>query len=223
MFDRIARRYDLLNSLMTFGRDRGWRQRAVSLAGPRPGARILDVGTGTGALALDFARATRETTIVGVDFSAAMLSRALRTVPTELSASRVRFVRGDGMRLPCADSSFDHVVSAFAVRNMSSLAGAFAEQARVLRVGGRLTCLELVPTGLPVFRHLFRQYFHRWVPLLGGWIAGDPTAYTYLPRSVDAFPTPAEVARLLREVGLVDARFEVLALGTVALHTAVKR
>ncbi len=222
MFGRIAARYDLLNTLMTFGMDAAWRRRAVAAAAPPPAGRALDVGTGTGSLALALAAAMPRGRVVGVDFAAPMLARAPRRASADGLGDRLAVSLADGLRLPFADGTFDCVTSAFVVRNVADHGRAFAEQARVLRPGGRAVCLELTRPRLPVFRQLFDGYFHRWVPLLGRLIAGDAAAYTYLPESVDRFPRPAALAEVMRGAGLVDVRYELLGLGTVALHVGVR-
>lgn len=211
MFGHIATRYDLLNTLMTFGLDAGWRRRAVVAAEPPPTGRALDVGTGTGALARALAAAMPRGHVVGVDFAPEMLAVAARR-------GGARYVLADALRLPFADATFDCVTSAFVVRNVADIRQAFREQARVVRPGGRVVCVELTRPRLPLFRHAFALYFHYWVPLLGGLVAGAPAAYRYLPESVERFPAPATLAGLMRAAGLVDVRWERLGLGTVALH-----
>ncbi len=218
MFGRIAARYDLLNTLMTFGLDASWRRRAVAAAQLPPDGYALDVGTGTGALAIALAAAMPRGRVVGVDFAPPMLARAPRRAAAAGLAARVRFVLADALRLPFPNETFDCVASAFTVRNVADLRWAFAEQARVLRPGGRLVCLELTPPTQPLFRRLFRLYFHRWVPLLGALVAGDVSAYTYLPQSVDRFPAPAALAAIIQDAGFVRVRYALLGLGTVTLH-----
>jgi demethylmenaquinone methyltransferase/2-methoxy-6-polyprenyl-1,4-benzoquinol methylase len=223
MFGRIAPRYDLLNTLMTFGMDADWRRRAVTAAAPPPDGRALDVGTGTGSLALALAAAMPRGQVVGVDFAAPMVTRAPARAAAAGLGARVAVALADGLHLPFADATFDCVTSAFVIRNVVDHQQAFAEQARILRPGGRVVCLELTRARRPIFRSLFRWYFHRWVPLLGGLIAGDAAAYTYLPQSVDSFPSPLAVADLMRGVGLTRVRHELLGIGTVALHVGVRR
>ncbi len=223
MFGRIAPRYDLLNTLMTFGLDAGWRRRAVAAAALRPDGRALDVGTGTGALALALARAAPRAQVIGVDFAPAMVVRAPARVARAGVAAHAWFAQADALRLPFPDASFDCVTSAFVMRNVADLGQAFREQARVLRPGGRVVCVELTRPRQPVFRHLFAWYFHRWVPLLGALVAGDAVAYTYLPESVDRFPAPSALADVMREAGLRGVRYELLGLGTVSLHVGHAR
>jgi demethylmenaquinone methyltransferase / 2-methoxy-6-polyprenyl-1,4-benzoquinol methylase len=223
MFGRIAPRYDLLNTLMTFGMDAGWRRRAVAAAALSGHGRALDVGTGTGALALAVARAVPGGSVVGVDFAGPMIARAPGRAAAAGLDERTDFAQADALRLPFPDRSFDAVTSAFVVRNVADLGQAFREQARVLRPGGRVVCVELTRTRLPVFRHLFAWYFHRWVPLLGALVAGDAAAYTYLPESLDRFPRPSALADVMREAGLRDVRYELLGMGTVSLHVGRTR
>jgi demethylmenaquinone methyltransferase/2-methoxy-6-polyprenyl-1,4-benzoquinol methylase len=223
MFGRIAPRYDLLNTLMTFGMDAGWRERAVEAAALSADGRALDVGTGTGALALSLARAMPHGRVVGVDFTGPMITRAPGRAAVAGLAGHVRFAQADALRLPFPDRSFDCVTSAFVVRNVADLDQVFHEQARVLRPGGRAVCIELTRTRLPVFRHLFAWYFHRWVPLLGALVAGDAAAYTYLPESVDRFPSPTALADVMRGAGLRDVQYALLGLGTVSLHVGQAR
>jgi demethylmenaquinone methyltransferase/2-methoxy-6-polyprenyl-1,4-benzoquinol methylase len=218
MFGRIAGRYDLLNTLMTFGMDAGWRRRAVAVAHAPPNGRALDVGTGTGALALALAAAMPLGQVVGVDFAAPMVARAPAAAARAHLAERARFAQADALALPFADATFDCVTSAYVVRNVADLAGAFREQARVLRRGGRVVCLELTRPRAPLFRQLFAWYFHRWIPVLGRLVAGDASAYTYLPASVERFPGPAALAAIIRDAGFVAVEYELLGLGTVSLH-----
>jgi demethylmenaquinone methyltransferase/2-methoxy-6-polyprenyl-1,4-benzoquinol methylase len=223
MFGRIAPRYDLLNTLMTFGLDAGWRRRAVAAAALDADGRALDVGTGTGALALALARAVPGGQVVGVDFAAPMVARAPGRAALAGLEARTQFIQADALRLPFPDASFDCVTSAFVVRNVADLHQAFREQARVLRPGGRVVCVELTRPRWPLFRQVFAWYFHRWVPLLGALLAGDAAAYTYLPESVDRFPAPDTLADVMRASGLRDVRHELMGLGTVSLHVGHAR
>jgi demethylmenaquinone methyltransferase/2-methoxy-6-polyprenyl-1,4-benzoquinol methylase len=220
MFGRIARRYDLMNRLMTLGRDRAWRRYAVAQVAVPVGGRVLDVATGTGDLALEAHRQQPDALVVGLDFTPEMLVLAqqkVRGLGTDLGLAA-----GDAMRLPCADGIFDGVVTGFALRNVTDIPAAFAEMARVARPGGRVACLEIAKPRPPLFRHLFAFYFYRLVPLLGGWITGQPSAYTYLPHSLTAFLTPDEIADVMRQTGWRDVRSRRMMLGTVAVHVATR-
>ena len=134
----------------------------------------------------------------------------------------IALVEGDGLRLPFDEAAFEVVVSGFVMRNLADLPAALREQRRVLRPGGRIGILELTPLTLPVAAQLFRLYFHRIVPLVGGLVAGDRGAYSYLPASVDRFPSARRLAAMLVEAGFERVRYRRFMLGTVALHVAVR-
>jgi len=223
MFGRIVGRYDLMNRLMTVGRDVAWRNLAVrvALAGyPRGTAKVLDVATGTGDLALALAAAGAAET-VGVDFAAPML-RVAAAKPVPAEAGTLSWVVADAMALPFADGAFDACTVAFGLRNMPDYGLALAEMARVLRPGGRFVCLEMTPLRTPVVGPAFGWYFETVVPLVGGLLSGDREAYRYLPASVAAFPDAPTLAAMMEQAELTDARFRKLGGGTVALHTGVK-
>jgi demethylmenaquinone methyltransferase/2-methoxy-6-polyprenyl-1,4-benzoquinol methylase len=222
MFGRIARRYDLMNTLMTFGLDRGWRAAAVRAAGPPEDGPALDVGTGTGKLALALADAMPRGRVVGADFTLPMLRAGRPSLRRRPGRPPVAFVAADALALPFASETFACVVSAFTVRNLADIRLGFREQARVVRPGGRVVCLELTPPPDPLFARLFRVYFRGVVPLIGGLVAGDSQAYTYLPESVARFLRPRALAAAMRSAGLERVRYRRLGLGTVALHVGEK-
>ena len=226
MFSRIAVRYDLMNRLMTFGRDQAWRRRAVTQAAPSTlspiggnGLQVLDVATGTGDLALEVLRQRPDACVVGLDFVPEMLALAQQ----KAGAGHQAFIAGDALRLPFVRGTFDAIVTAFALRNVTDIPAAFAEMARVTRRGGRVACLEIAKPRQPLFRHLFALYFYRLVPLVGGWITGQRSAYTYLPHSLTAFLTPDEIADVMRRTGWCEVSYRRLMLGTVALHVGVRK
>jgi demethylmenaquinone methyltransferase/2-methoxy-6-polyprenyl-1,4-benzoquinol methylase len=226
MFGRIAQRYDLMNRLMTLGRDRAWRRYAVmqAIASSGNGAagrgRVLDVATGTGDLALEVFRHKPDAQVVGLDFTPEMLTLAQQKIGG--AAVDLDLVAGDAMRLPFANDFFDAVVTGFALRNVSDIPASFAEMARVTRPGGRIACLEIAKPRLPFFRRLFTLYFYRLVPLLGGWISGARSAYTYLPHSLTAFLTPDEIVAVMLQTGWRDVWYRRMMLGTVAVHAGTR-
>jgi demethylmenaquinone methyltransferase/2-methoxy-6-polyprenyl-1,4-benzoquinol methylase len=229
MFGRIARRYDLMNRLMTLGRDRAWRRYTVSqilpaLSSPQGiesnGGRVLDVATGTGDLAFETLRRRPAASIIGLDFVPEML--ALARHKSQDRGPALGLTAGDALQLPFCDGAFDAIVTGFALRNVISIADAFAEMARVTRSGGRVACLEIAKPRLPVFRRFFHFYFYRVVPLVGGLISGQHAAYTYLPHSLTRFLTPPEIADVMRQTGWHDVRYRRLMLGTVAVHVGTK-
>ena len=217
MFDRIAPRYDLMNALMTAGRDQAWRRLAARLAAPAPGSLVLDLAAGTADLARAFLEATAVRGVVGVDFVEGML-RLGRGKLVARGERRVRLVVGDALALPFPDGAFGSVASAFLLRNLADLAAGLAEMRRVTARGGTVAALEITQPTLPGWREAFRLYFHHVVPVLGALVSGSREAYTYLPRSVDRFVTPRELTRLMEHVGLADVRITRIGLGTVTIH-----
>jgi demethylmenaquinone methyltransferase/2-methoxy-6-polyprenyl-1,4-benzoquinol methylase len=212
MFDRIARVYDLMNSLMTAGLHHRWRERAADLAALGPGGRALDVASGTGDLAIELARRVGPTgTVIGSDFSEAMLDRA-RT-----KSSAVTWEWANALELPYPDGGFDAATVGFGARNFSDLDGGLAEMARVVRPGGRVVILEITTPQRPPLSTFFSVWFDRIVPALGK-LAGDPDAYAYLPSSVKRFPAPEALAGRMAAVGLTDIRWVLTAGGIIALH-----
>lgn len=212
MFDRIAGLYDVMNQVMTAGLHHRWRARAADLAALRPGARALDVATGTGDLALELARRVGPGgEVIGSDFSEAMLERARRKDPS------VRFEWGNALALPYEDDRFDAATVGFGARNFSDLERGLSEMARVVRPGGRVVVLEITVPTRPPLSTFFSLWFDRIVPALGR-VAGDPDAYAYLPRSVKRFPAPPELAAAMAGTGLVDVRWILTAGGIIAIH-----
>jgi demethylmenaquinone methyltransferase/2-methoxy-6-polyprenyl-1,4-benzoquinol methylase len=224
MFGRIAGRYDLMNCLMTFGRDRSWRRYTVSQLGMGNGqaSTVLDVATGTGDLAIEALQQHPEARVVGLDFVSEMLALAQQKASAHLGPQSLFLSAGDALQLPFTDALFDAVVTGFALRNVTDIPAAFAEMARVTRPGGHVACLEIAKPRTPFFRQLFAFYFYRLVPLLGGWITGQPSAYAYLPHSLTAFLTPDEIADVMSQTGWRDVRYKRLMLGTVAVHVGIR-
>lgn len=218
MFDRIARRYDLMNSLMTGGRHQAWRRVAARLAEPQPGGLALDVATGTGDLALALLAQTPIRGVIGLDFSDGMLKVGREKLRRKDPEHRVRLVVGDALHLPFPDKTFACVASAFLLRNLADLAQGLAEMRRVTQPGGKVVALEITQPTLPGWSHLFGWYFHRFVPRLGALVSGNREAYTYLPRSVERFLPPAQLSWLMERVGLRAVGYRRLGLGTVTIH-----
>jgi len=210
MFDTIAPRYDLLNRMLTFGMDIGWRKKTVASLGLARGSVVLDLACGTG----DLCRVLTDAGLrpVGVDRSAGMLAAA---------RTSAALVRGDGMRLPMPDGSVDGVTCGFALRNVLGLAAFFAECARVLRPGGRVALLEVCEPANPVLRAGHSVYFTKVVPLVGG-LVSDRAAYRYLPKSLAYLPPGPEILGLLAD-GFVDTERRMLSVGIAQLLTGTRR
>jgi demethylmenaquinone methyltransferase / 2-methoxy-6-polyprenyl-1,4-benzoquinol methylase len=223
MFDAIAPRYDLLNTVLSAGLDRYWRRRAIGSLGFTGRETLLDVCTGTGDVALAAARSRRGAgRVIGVDFAGAMLDLARRKVREAGAAERVRFVRGDAMHLPVPDNSVEGVTVAFGIRNVARPEVACAEMLRALRPGGRLAILEFGLPVLPAVRPLYLWYFRNVLPRIGRAVSRHDAAYSYLPASVGAFPWGETFAALLRGQGFNNVKSRPLSLGIVYLYTAEK-
>jgi demethylmenaquinone methyltransferase/2-methoxy-6-polyprenyl-1,4-benzoquinol methylase len=242
MFGRIAPRYDLMNHLMTAGLDRRWRRLAAAEAALAPGERALDVCCGTGDLAFALADAWPGCDVTGLDFTEEMLAIAREKAATrsgelpggrraasaaESSASDAEsstpaFVQGDLLDLPFADGEFAAVTVGWGVRNVPDLPRGLAEMARVTRPGGRVVCLESTrpPEGLG--RRFHQVWFDRLVPALGRVVAGEGSAYEYLPASVQDFPDADRLAGLMTAAGLERVRYRRFGFGAVALHVGEK-
>lgn len=205
MFDSIAPRYDLLNRVMTFGMDNGWRRKAIRSLSLRPGSTVLDVACGTG----DFCRELDVLghRALGIDFSMGMLRAAGTSAP---------LVQADALNLPVRTGSADAATCGFALRNVADLDRLFAELARVVRPGGRIALLEVAQPRSAVLRAGHHLYFHRVVPLIGG-LLSDREAYRYLPRSTAYLPPTETLLQQLRASGFKDVSATLAGLGAVQL------
>ncbi len=221
MFDRIAPRYDLLNRLLSAGTDVRWRRRAVDLLELEPSARVLDLCTGTADLLVEALGRDPGRSGLGVDLSQAMLTRGAAKLRRRGLQGRAGLVGGDGEHLPVAEGRFDGALVAFGIRNVGDPRAALGEVHRVLRPGGRFVVLEFsLPAGL--LAPVYRLYFTGVLPLIGGLVSGDRSAYSYLPASVAGFPTPEEFGALMKDAGFVAVRWHLLSGGIACLHRGDK-
>lgn len=223
MFDAIAGRYDLLNTVLSAGLDRRWRRRAIASLKLTGRERLLDVCTGTADVAIGAARAPRGAArVVGVDFSGSMLARGLAKVRRAALSNRIQLIRGDAMALPAADASVDAATMAFGIRNVQRAEAACQELARVLRPGGRIAILEFGLPASAAVRPLYLWYFTHVLPRIGRAVSGHDAAYAYLPESVGSFQFGDAFARLLRDAGFSQVEARPLSLGIVYLYTGAK-
>lgn len=212
MFDRIARRYDRLNRIISLGQDRRWRRHTVAALRLAPGATVLDLGCGTGDLCN--AVATAGYAPVGIDISAGMLAAAHTRAP---------LVRADALTLPVPDASADGIITGFALRNVVDLDRFFRECARVLHPGGRLAALETSEPGSPLLRAGHDLWSRRIVPLVGARLAHDADAYRYLPASAAYLPPPGELLALVGAAGFANVRRRTFTGGAVQLVSGTRR
>jgi len=228
MFDRVAPRYDLANTVFSLGQDRAWRQAAARAAGLADGQSAVDVACGTGALTRELAALAPGATVLGVDFSWEMVRRAAGPpgppghppgVPRTPPAAPACLV-GDALRLPLRDSSVDLVTIAFGLRNLPEPGRGLLEFRRVLRPGGRLVVCEFSQPVVPVLRGVYRRYLTRLMPVAARRLTSDPEAYQYLARSIGAWPDQAGLAVWLQQAGFTRVAWRDLTGGIVALHRA---
>lgn len=217
MFGSIARRYDLMNTVMTAGMHHGWRRAAVTRAAPPSGGRALDVCSGTG----DFAFALQDAVgpmgrVTGIDFSRRMLDVAREKA--RANGKPVEFRWGDATSLDFEDNEFDVATVGFGVRNIPDIQKAFSEMARVVKPGGRVVCLEITQPSREPFQKFYGLWFDRLVPTVGRLVSRGNSAYSYLPSSVRRFPPAGELAAIMETAGLRDVKFQLMAGSIIALH-----
>ncbi len=214
MFARIAPRYDLMNRLMTFGQDGRWRQALLHRAQLPAGGRLLDLGTGTGDIALAALEQATPPRVVGGDFTLEMM----RVGQQRPNGQQVRWAGTDALNLPFPDNTFDAVVSGYLLRNVADVRRAWAEQFRVLKPGGRVVCLDTTPPDRNLLYPFIQLHLHVVIPTLGRLVAGHSEAYTYLPDSTENFLPADQLAERMRQAGFAEVGYEKLMLGTMALH-----
>lgn len=210
MFDAIAPRYDLVNRVLTFGMDSGWRRLTIERLALPEGSLVLDVACGTGDLCRELRKSKLRS--VGFDMSAGMLHAARTTAPLVLA---------DALNLPVGDGSADGITCGFALRNVKGLPELFKEFARVLRPGGRVALLEVAEPKAKIVKLGHHVYFHKVVPIIGGLIS-DKKAYSYLPRSTAYLPTPEELLELVRSAGFNSIERKMLGMGAAQLITGTR-
>lgn len=224
MFDRIAWRYDLLNRVISFHFDTLWRRQAVkALCRNSQDGLILDLGTGTGDLALAAARTLQEGRIVGLDFSWEMLRLAQEKKLKEPAGQKITYVVASALAPPFREQTFDTVMTAFVLRNIPDLGLFFVQSYRLLKPGGRLLTLDMFPPSGRLFPLLYSFYFYRLVPWIGAALAFDRSAYQYLSDSVKSFDAPESIAGLIEKAGFRDTEVQKFLGGAVCVHLARRR
>ena len=219
VFDSVASRYDVMNDLMSGGIHRLWKAELLNRIRPRPAERIVDVGGGTGDIAVGLARRGAGNVVV-IDMTPDMLAVGRDRALDRGVLDGPAWIAGDAERLPLADSSVDVYVTAFCMRNVTRPARALAEARRVLRPAGRFFCLEFSRLALPALRPLYDAYSFTVLPLLGQLVAGDAESYRYLAESIRRFPDQEAFAAMIADAGLANVRVRNLTGGIAAIHSA---
>ncbi|HEY1707862.1 MAG TPA: bifunctional demethylmenaquinone methyltransferase/2-methoxy-6-polyprenyl-1,4-benzoquinol methylase UbiE [Rhizomicrobium sp.] len=223
VFSSVARRYDLMNDLMSGGIHRLWKDAFVEWLNPQPGMRCIDVAGGTGDIAFriaDLARARGgEASVLVCDINADMVGEGVRRA-AEKGEHSIEWITGDAERLPVPDGSFDAYTIAFGIRNVTHIDKALAEARRVLKPGGRFLCLEFSRVEAPGLDVLYDAYSFNVLPRVGKWVANDEAAYRYLAESIRRFPPQAKFAKMIEKAGLSRVKVRNLAGGIAAMHSA---
>jgi len=222
MFDAIAARYDTLNRILSLGMDQGWRRKAVASLNLGSKARVLDLATGTGDLAIAIAETHPDSTVVGVDPSRNMLAEGTKKIAAIHLSERIEMLEGDAQALPFEDGTFDGVTIAFGIRNVPDRAKGLREMARVTKIGGRVAILELSEPRAGMMGVLARTYVHEIVPRVGGLLSGAKE-YRYLQRSIAAFPPANEFAQMMEDAGLTVLETTALTFGVAHLYVGTPK
>jgi demethylmenaquinone methyltransferase/2-methoxy-6-polyprenyl-1,4-benzoquinol methylase len=222
VFNRVARRYDLMNDLMSGGVHRLWKDAMMDWLAPRPGQRLLDVAGGTGDIAFRFLRRAPAATAVVLDMTPAMLEEGRRRAAARALSDRLMWVAGDAMQLPFPDAAFDVCTIAFGIRNVTRIDAALSEAFRVLRIGGRLMVLEFSRVENPALAWAYDRYSMNVIPALGQVVAGDRESYQYLVESIRRFPDQGRFAAMIRAAGFEQVAWRNLTFGVAALHSGWK-
>jgi demethylmenaquinone methyltransferase/2-methoxy-6-polyprenyl-1,4-benzoquinol methylase len=222
MFDNIAPTYDRLNHRLSWNIDKGWRRKAIRQLAPYRPATMLDIATGTGDFAIMAAEMLHLTRLIGADISEGMMEIGRQKVSDKGLSDVISFDKEDCTKLSYEDHTFDAVTAAFGIRNFDNLDKGLAEMCRVLKPGGHLCVLELTkPVTFPM-RQLFHIYAHTVLPVYGRLISKDPSAYTYLTKTIEAFPQGERMVDILRKAGFQQASFKRLTFGICTMYTATK-
>lgn len=214
MFDGVARRYDLLNDLLSLGRTKAWRKVATAIIAAKPGMRILDIAAGTGSSSRPLADAGAE--VISLDFSKGMLDAGRKRHPD------LTFVQGDALALTFKENEFDVTTISFGLRNTSDTSKALQESLRVLKSGGRMVVVEFSQPTNRIFRTIYLRYLMRALPTVARKVSSNPDAYVYLAESILAWPNQNGLADLMRAAGFGSVQWKNLTFGIVAIHTGVK-
>jgi demethylmenaquinone methyltransferase/2-methoxy-6-polyprenyl-1,4-benzoquinol methylase len=222
-FNSVARNYDFMNTLLSFGIHYAWKRSAVRMLKLSPGDCVLDVCGGTGDLSILAARKIGPTgRVVIYDINRAMIQAGLHKVANTDIHDRIQYVQGNAESISFPDTYFEAAMVGFGIRNVTRMQKGFEEMYRVLKPGGKMVCLEFSRPTWPVFRWMYDFYSFHIMPLLGELIVGSRKAYTHLPESIRTFPLPEELSELLKAIGFSQVSYRNLTNGIAVIHLAVK-
>ena len=214
MFDAVARRYDIVNDLLSLGRTKAWRKKVVKIIDPKPGMKILDIAAGPGSSSEPLFKAGAE--VIAMDFSEGMIEVGKKKRPY------LNFVKGDALKLPFKDNEFDVTTISFGLRNTKDYEKALREANRVTKIGGRMVIVEFSTPTLPIFRTIYMNYLMKLLPKLARRTSSNPEAYQYLAESIRAWPNQSELAGKMSANGWRNPNWSNLTGGVVAVHTGIK-
>jgi demethylmenaquinone methyltransferase / 2-methoxy-6-polyprenyl-1,4-benzoquinol methylase len=222
-FNSIARKYDFMNTLLSFGLHYLWKRKAIEALGPRAGDRIVDVCGGTADLAIGIAGKTGEEGRVYLyDINRAMMKVGAEKLAKNPPAAKILFIRGDAEKMACLSGHFDGAIVGFGIRNLTRMEEGFREIHRVLRPGGRMVCLEFSRPASRWFRRLYDFYSFQVMPRIGKLFTGRREAYVYLPESIRKFPLQEELSARLRKIGFIGVSYRNLTNGIAVIHQGRK-
>jgi demethylmenaquinone methyltransferase/2-methoxy-6-polyprenyl-1,4-benzoquinol methylase len=222
-FNSVARYYDFMNTLLSFGIHHLWKRTAVKMLNPSPGDSVVDVCGGTGDLAILAARAVGESGRVTVfDINRAMIRAGFHKVNNTAIENRIQYVQGNAERISFPEASFDKAMVGFGIRNVTHVEKGFKEMYRVLKPGGKMMCLEFSKPTAPVFRWLYDLYSFRIMPFIGQIVVGNRKAYVHLPESIRMFAMPDELSALLKKIGFAHVSYRKITNGIAVIHLAIK-
>lgn len=216
MFDRLAPRYNLMNRVMTMGQDQRWRRFLVKQAHIQPGAKVLDLASGTGDIALEIVKTHPDTQVTAGDFSEGMMDWGKQRP----DGDKVEWVVCDAMNMPFEDNTFDCVVFGYLLRNVESIPQTLSEIKRVLKPGGRVVCLDTTPPRKNLLYPFLQTYLKYGLPVMGRLLAGNAGSYAYLSQSTMAFENPEALRKHFADAGFINIDYKTFMFHTIAIHWA---
>ena len=223
VFSVIAKRYDMLNSILTLNIDKLWRRKAIKICDIKEGQKVLDLCCGTGQMINYECKAVgKNTTVIGVDFSQEMLNVGDRRLNNSLKDYKFKLIRDSILELPFEENTFDCITIAFGLRNISDKSKALSEMYRVLKPGGRVVCLELSKPNIPILKNIYDMYFNHVLPFVGSIGTGDKKAYYYLRDSVNEFMNKNQLKQEISKIGFKNSEYKSLTFGIASIHYGIK-